>query len=63
MERKPFSLLRRGRSNGPGRFPDLGFFLLAAPSHPSCELGTVADCGFRRRHSGGTAPDLHRTSL
>jgi hypothetical protein len=46
-----------------GRFPDLGFFLLAAPSHPLLELRTVAACGFRRRHSGGTAPDLHRTSL
>ena len=47
-----------------GRSPGLGFVLLAAPSHPSSSLRTVAvTCGFRRHHSGGTAPDLHRTSL
>ena len=47
-----------------GRSPGLGFVLLAAPSHPSSSLRTVAvACGFRRHHSGGTAPDLHRTSL
>jgi len=46
-----------------GRFPDLGFFLLAAPSHPSLDSGQWLSCGFRSHHSGGTAPDLHRTSL
>lgn len=59
---KPFSLFRRGRLNSLGRFPGLGLNLLAAPSRqPRADSGLF--CGFRSHHSGGTAPDLHRTSL
>ena len=44
-----------------GRFPGLGFDLLAAPSRPSTMLRAVACyCGFRGHHSGGTTPELHR---
>ena len=36
---KPFSLFRRGRlNNALGRFPDLGFNLLAAPSRPDLDF-------------------------
>jgi len=39
---RPFSLFRRGRlKNALGRFPGLGFNLLAAPSRPSTKLRTV----------------------
>ena len=39
---RPFSLFRRGRlKNALGRFPGLGFNLLAAPSRPSTNLRTV----------------------
>jgi hypothetical protein len=39
---RPFSLFRRGRlKNALGRFPGLGFNLLATPSRPSTNLGTV----------------------
>src|SRR5258708_16965341 len=41
-----------------GRFPDLGFFLLAAPSHPSLDSGQWLSCGFRSHHSGGCPPGL-----
>jgi hypothetical protein len=47
-------------SSSQGRSPGSGFILLAAPSHPSTLLRAVALCGFRRHHSGGTAPDFHR---
>ena len=60
---RPFSLFRRGRlKNTLGRFPGLGFNLLAAPSHQP-QADSDLRCGFRRHYSGGTAPDFHRSSL
>jgi hypothetical protein len=60
---RPFSLFRRGRlKNALGRFPGLGFDLLAAPSHQP-QADSDLRCGFRRLYSGGTAPDFHRSSL
>jgi hypothetical protein len=56
------SLPERRAENALGRFPGLGFNLLAAPSHQLLANSDLR-CGFRRHYSGGTAPDFHRSSL
>src|SRR5436853_3139245 len=62
--KKPFSLLRRGRSISSRQVS----WLRLRPTcrvFPSFDPAQDSDlsCGVRRLYSGGTAPDLHRTSL
>jgi hypothetical protein len=61
---EPFSLFRRGRWRSSRQVSWLRLYPTRR-AFPSFSLTQDSDllCGFRGHHSGGTAPDLHRTSL